>query len=251
MTLTAEQFQAHLTQNAALFVQSAQGAGLDDAVPTCPDWSVRDLVSHTGEVYRWVTRVLRGEQHGFPTGWPSPPDDELWDWFQEGLEDVVATLRGAPAGLRCWTFWPVDDPVLFWSRRMADETAIHRVDAESVSGAVTAVPAELANEGIEELLAGLLAMRPKGVRTEAPVRVAVLPDDGPSWLVTLSAERIAAERIAAGPGSAERGSGAADLTVSGSASALFTWLWNRGGDVRTSGDPAVADLWQRVRVRLA
>ena len=27
----------------------------DDPVPTCPEWTVRDLVHHTGGVQRWAT----------------------------------------------------------------------------------------------------------------------------------------------------------------------------------------------------
>lgn len=233
-------YVAQVRAESALLVDAALAAGFDSAVPTCPEWAVRDLLAHVGEAHRWATRVLRGEQHGFPAEWPRPSDDELADWVRAGAAEVVEQLLAAPAGSQCWTFWPVDDAVLFWARRMANETAIHRVDAQRVRGASTAVDADLAAGGIEELIAGMLAMRPKGVRTEVPVRVAVVVDGGPSWLVTLSAERVVTEP----------GVGPADLTVSGSASDLFTWVWNRGGDVRLEGDEAAAQLWQRLRVRL-
>lgn len=31
------------------------GADLDAAVPTCPQWVLRDLVRHVGMVHRWAT----------------------------------------------------------------------------------------------------------------------------------------------------------------------------------------------------
>lgn len=225
----------------ALLAETAGRAGLDAPVPTCPDWAVRDLVTHTGETYRWAARTLRGDQSGFPTSWPTVADDEVLDWYRAGAAELLEVLRTTPADRAAWTFWPVDSPVAFWARRMANETAIHRVDAQRAAGRPTPVDADQAADGIEELLTGLLALRPKGVRVEEPVRLAVTPDEGGPWVVTLSAERIAAVA----------GTGEPDLTVSGPASDLFTWLWNRGGEVRLDGDRTVAELWQKVRVRLA
>lgn len=34
-------------------------ADLEAAVPTCPGWTVRDLVRHQGEVHRWAPVWLR------------------------------------------------------------------------------------------------------------------------------------------------------------------------------------------------
>ena len=43
------------------FVRYADRAGLRAPVPTCPDWTVRDLVAHQGMVHRWAAALLRGE----------------------------------------------------------------------------------------------------------------------------------------------------------------------------------------------
>ena len=45
----------------ASFASSAERAGLDADVPTCPDWTVRRLLAHQGMVHRWATGALRGE----------------------------------------------------------------------------------------------------------------------------------------------------------------------------------------------
>ena len=44
------------------FVRYADRAGLDAPVPTCPDWTVRDLVAHQGMVHRWAAALVRGER---------------------------------------------------------------------------------------------------------------------------------------------------------------------------------------------
>ena len=55
------------------------------------------------------------------------------------------------------TWWPPDQTVGFWLRRMAHETSIHRRDVESAVGAETPVAPDLAVDGIDEVLALMLA----------------------------------------------------------------------------------------------
>jgi 3-dehydroquinate synthase class II len=40
------------------FAASLTGADLDATVVTCPDWTVRDLVSHVGGLHRWSTELV-------------------------------------------------------------------------------------------------------------------------------------------------------------------------------------------------
>ena len=39
----------------------SRAAGADAPVPTCPGWTVRDLLAHQGMVHRWATAVVRGD----------------------------------------------------------------------------------------------------------------------------------------------------------------------------------------------
>jgi hypothetical protein len=41
----------------------------------------------------------------------------------------------------------------------------------------------------------------------------------------------------------------ADVTVRGSATDIYLWLWNRPAAVTITGDAAIADRWQQIRVR--
>ena len=53
-----------------------------------------------------------------------------------------------------FTWYGPDQTVGFWIRRMAQETVIHRVDAELGAGvaSIAPIPADLAHDGIDEFL---------------------------------------------------------------------------------------------------
>src|SRR3712207_3778827 len=126
---------------------------LTSPVPTCPGWSLADLVRHVAVVYlHKVECMRRGE---FPRPWPPPGVND---------EEPVALLDRAYAALRhefgvraptdpAPTFFRPDQTVGFWLRRMTQESVVHRVDAElAVRVPVGHVPAELAVDGVDEVL---------------------------------------------------------------------------------------------------
>jgi hypothetical protein len=49
---------AHLQRDGVLLADAAARAGMDARVPTCPEWVVRDLVRHQGDVHRWAAANL-------------------------------------------------------------------------------------------------------------------------------------------------------------------------------------------------
>src|SRR5579859_3729716 len=117
----------------------------DTPIPTCPGWTMRDLVRHTGGVHRWATaHVVDRLLHpidGLDPVVPVQPDDAvLVEWFVAGHAALVQALRTADPDLVCWTFLPAPSPLAFWARRQAHETAIHRVDAESPGDCITPFP---------------------------------------------------------------------------------------------------------------
>jgi uncharacterized protein (TIGR03083 family) len=128
-------------------------ADLTAEVPTCPGWTVADLTRHVGEVYLHKTLAMR--ESAQPEPWPPK---ELAGEDPLGLLDrAYAGLRGEfsarkpedPAG----SWYTPEQTVGFWIRRMAQETVIHRIDAELGTGQpVAPVPADLAVDGIDELL---------------------------------------------------------------------------------------------------
>lgn len=236
----------HLDQLERDGVRLADAAtDLAAAVPPCPRWTVRELVTHLGGVHRWAASIVRERLDHDPApreeDLATPGSRDLIDWFREGHAALVSVLRAADPDVRCYTFFAAPSPLAFWARRQAHETAIHRADAESASGGITPFPADFAGDGIAELLNGFAARRRSFSRVDQSRTLALRPSDADGWTV-----RLAPDGVHSTPGA-----GPADVTVSGTASDLYLWVWNRPAAVVVEGDPDVAALWHHVRVRWA
>ncbi len=214
---------------------------LDATVPTCPDWTLRELAHHLGRVHHWAAahvekarpEPLSNEESQAEWG-EMPADADVVDWYRAANARLVATLRAAGTDVQCWSFLPAPSPLAFWARRQSHETAIHRADAQVTSGLIDPVPVDFAVDGIDELLTGFYGRPGRRLRSEKPYTLGVRAG-GSNWLVHIGPE---------GP-RAERGEGAADCAVSGEPSQVYFALWNRGRltDLDVTGDGAVLDLW--------
>lgn len=223
---------------------TAERAGTDAVVPTCPEWRVADLLRHTGSVHRWATGYVAeglSERAPFPQA-PELVGAELLAWFREGHATLVRTLAGASADAQCWTFLPTapPSPLAFWARRQAHETTVHRMDAEAALGVpFGAVDPGFAEDGVDELLTGFHARPQSRLRTAEPRVMRVRASDtGAVWTVRLSPEPACTVR-------GDAGDEEADCTLTGEASWLYSALWNRqpltGPGV--TGDAELARLW--------
>ena len=117
------------------FVRYADRAGLRAPVPTCPDWTVRNLVAHQGMVHRWAAAIVRGERldpdAAQQEGQVSP--DPL-KWPRDGAIELAQALTDAPEDLKVLRFLNDPPPARqFWARRQCHETTIHAVDALSAA----------------------------------------------------------------------------------------------------------------------
>src|SRR5262249_40212627 len=201
------------------------GAG----VPTGRDWPVAPLPRHVGEVYLHKTLAMR-----------EGAEPEPWPPAELAAEEPLALLDRAYAGLRAefasrkptdpaGSWYPPDQTVGFWIRRMAQETVIHRIDAELGTGQpVAPVPADLAVDGIDELLKVFVAYSVAewaGYFTEilagSPGRTFAVRADGAAW------------RVETGPGLFAVAAGAGDeappRTPSGPPAAVLRWARDPGG----------------------
>jgi uncharacterized protein (TIGR03083 family) len=235
-------FITTLRREGTLLADAAGEAGLDAPVPPCPEWRVRDLLTHTGAVHRWATSfVLDGHRSRQPMREEAPDGVDLLDWYRQSHSRLTDALTAAPADLDCWYFLPAPSPRAFWARRQAHETTIHRVDAEAAAGAAPGpIDSAFAADGVDELLAGFQVRRSGKVRTERPssLRVRTLDVPGGDWLMRLSAAAPVTER---------GGEGEADCTVSGPAVAVYLALWNRApfDGLTVAGDDSLVELWRR------
>lgn len=230
---------AELRRQGVALAEAAARAGLDAPVPSCPGWTVRDLLAHTGVVHDWAAGFVRREPGADPDACldPVPIGGDPVTWYRERHAALVDVLQRAPADLDCWAFLPAPGPLAFWARRQAHETAVHRADAALATGApdpADGLAAEFALDGIDELLCGFMARRGR-LRSVDPYRLLVAPDDG--------AQRWSVE---VGPDGAvtRREDGAADAVLRGPAARLYLFLWNRLPDVPTDGDPSVVARWR-------
>lgn len=149
--LTREQYHLEIERNSTLFVEIIESADLSVEVPDCPGWTLLDLVRHVGVAHRWAQGAIVS---GVPLDVPDGPVDPaaLALWFEEGAVQLVGLLRATDADAPAWTFGTHPRRASFWSRRIAHETAMHRVDAQHALKAPTSIDAMLAADGVDEVV---------------------------------------------------------------------------------------------------
>ncbi len=209
-------------------------------IPACPEWALRQLVTHVGRAHRWAAEITRTRSDVF-IAFREVPDGKLPDdragqcaWLRAGAARIVGAARDAGSDL-VWSFTgPV--PAGFWMRRMAHETLVHRADAELAAGAEPepVIEAEIAADAIDEwlmLLAGGLGNsgeRAKALTAGAGLHIHAADDrlgGRGEWLVRHDAGGLAVEP----------GHGRGDAALAGPAASLLLVLMRR----RLVSDPAV------------
>ncbi len=247
--MNVDQYLHAIRSETALLAAAARAAGPDAALPSCPDWVMRDVIHHLGEVQRWSAAVVRDSVSN-----PSelaqdflgslPDDDALIDWLDAGAGALVTALRDADRDLACFTFLENSPPPrVFWARRQAHEVGMHRVDAELALGRNTGFTADIATDGIDELLTGFAPRKRTPLRSDVPRRLLIAPDDSPSaWGVTIGEHPVVTDRLTAADAIASM----ADCSVSGSSSNIYEALWNRRDTEGfcIDGDAAVLNLFR-------
>jgi len=245
--LAVDQYLAHLDNEYSALSALADG-DLEIAVPACPGWSLRDLVSHVVGVYRHKAATL---ESGNPStdrlsgGWgdldPSrPPVAELRDAYIR----IRTALTAQPVEAEAYTFWPAEQTVGFWVRRMPQETAVHRWDADAAvrgSGGAEPIASELALDGVDELLGWLTRELPvDGAIPGADRQEIVVTSGTHAWTVTAHPTSFT---VVGGVDTDDP-----DAWVTGEASDLLLFLWGRReDDVACAGDP---DALAAFRARL-
>ena len=233
-------FIAALRTEGSALASAAEAGPLVTAVPSCPGWTLADLVGHTGRIHRWAT--VAATAGGEPAGrLPKAPDDltQLLSWYDEGLEGLVAALQATPADAPAWNFAGYRPATAaFWQRRQAQETAVHRWDGEAARGNASPIEATLASDGIDELMEFFSARRAAsvdgGITTGGTIHVHCQDTPG-EWTFSCSGADF----------TMSRGHIKGDVALRGTASDLLLALWGRLGldSLDVVGDRAVAERW--------
>ena len=216
--LTPDRYVELLRVDGEALLAAAEGV-MDRPVPTCEGWAVRNVVDHVGMVYAHKVAALQHGRRPEPGEWDGPAagEDEL-QWCHGLLHQVAAALAHHAADEPAWSWWEPEQTIGFWQRRMALETAVHRVDVQSATGDVAPLADDLAFDGIDEVLTVMLA------------------DAGFT--------AVGGPTVSDGIVSARLG----DVIVSGGPSDVLLWLWSRVGDeaVLLDGDGPAVELVRQI-----
>lgn len=266
--LASGRYYEVITAGTGTLAGLVDGADLSSPVPSCPEWTLRQLATHVGRGQRWAAQIVSTRSaHAIafrevPGG--RIPDDPAAHagWLRDGADRLVTALEEA-GDAPVWAFGE-QQPAGFWARRMAHETTVHVVDAQltGLSGnpppgsapardGRPAIAADVAADGIDEWLTVLAGpadgepdLRAAGLAEGESLHVhaADVPEGTGEWVV----------RHDPGGISVRHAHEKATLALRGGASDLLLVLLRRlpldgqppdGQAVQVHGDPDLLHRW--------
>lgn len=221
-------------------------------VPTCPEWTAADLLWHLTVVHSYWAHILASgavtdsEAEQVENNNPTQLADResVIKLLEAETSALVSELAARDDAQPAW-FWLSTAKTVGSTRRMqVHEATMHRVDAEATAGVPSEpIAPDVASDGIahgiEVMLAwwgtnpgfgfhptaGAVEFRPN----DAEPRLVV----GGRWRGTGQSGKSYDE-----PGAVLVTDAEPVATISGTAEELYRWLWGRGPEPATSGDPA-------------
>ncbi|ORJ60365.1 maleylpyruvate isomerase family mycothiol-dependent enzyme [Mycobacterium simiae] len=147
---------AFLDENRA-FAALFDGVDQSVPVPTCPGWSVNQLLRHVGRGDRWAAQIVRDrldqplDLRSVEGGKPPPDPADAISWLHGGAQLLVDAVELSGVETPVWTFLG-ERPANWWIRRRLHEAAVHRADAALALGRDFALQPDIAADGISEFL---------------------------------------------------------------------------------------------------
>jgi uncharacterized protein (TIGR03083 family) len=226
------------------FADLVDGADPATPVPTCPGWTLADLLDHVGGIHRWATYMVehlsqkRVRRDDLDLGLPDDPH-ALATWLAAGAEPLERAFRAADPDAPMWS-WGLDKHARFWPRRMVHETTVHRADAELALGREPKIDPAVAADGIDELLdnipcASSFAPRVDELRGNGEVLLLEADDVDQRWAIALEPDCYRWTHDSCRH----------DARARGSATQLLLVLYGRfpAGSLDVDGDRALLDFW--------
>lgn len=141
------------------FAIGGLAGGLDPDVPHCPGWRLSELVTHLASIHELVARWI--DEGRRPDQWQREPAEgqTLQEYARAATDRMLDAVCTVDPLTPCSTWSPYDQTIGFWVRRMAHETAVHRVDAQQALGLPWDVDPLVAADGIDEALSLWLGTR--------------------------------------------------------------------------------------------
>ncbi|HEU5471278.1 MAG TPA: maleylpyruvate isomerase family mycothiol-dependent enzyme [Actinophytocola sp.] len=236
----------------------AAAPNLEVRVPTCPEWTLLDLVRHLGNWHRrWAATVAAGPADAPPAetasnGAPAVPGEReaLLAWSAESAEQLLSALRESGPDRGCWTWWGGSQSPQTCgavARHQLQEVAVHTYDAQITLGAPQPLPDEVALDGVDEFLSTCCAGT--AAWPYEPAALDFHATEGRTWRLSLSADGAQATRLPP-PGPmpatpAGENPDAAAASLRGTASQLVLALYGRApvDSLKLDGDRRLFDLF--------
>ncbi|GAA4929103.1 maleylpyruvate isomerase family mycothiol-dependent enzyme [Streptomyces coeruleoprunus] len=234
-------------EHVARLLKTVRDADPATPVPTCPGWTLADLVRHHGTTHRWTDHLVRTRATARVRPEDIPldlPDDTgaYADWLASSAEAALGALRSAAPDTPMWTYG-ADPHVRFFARRLLFEAVVHLADAELALGERPRIDAGTAADGIDEFLeyvpyVGRVAEPVAHLGRDGDVLRLRAADTGAMWTLTFG-----------GGGFSVRldGDGGATVTIEADTGELLLLLYGRygAGDGRftVTGDRTLLDAW--------
>ena len=204
------------------FADLVEDADPTAPVPSCPGWTVADLVDHLGGVHQWAWHaVVAGNPDGRPESAPADPT-ELASWYAAHAGALREALAAVGPTATAWTFGS-EQTTGWWLRRQTHETLMHNRDLLGAIGRVDewSIDPALAWDGVGEVATEFYPRQVRLGRTE-PL---------PGTLRLVATDLPDAEPILIGDAEPV-------VEVSAPAVDVLLMLWHR----QTSPDPPAATL---------
>jgi uncharacterized protein (TIGR03083 family) len=148
-------FRAALLDQTQAFGELIRSADPSTPVPTCPDWTLKQLFRHVGRGNRWAAQII-AERRSEPLdprevrdGKPPDDPDAAIAWLNAGAQQVIAAVDQVGSDCRVWTFLGLR-PAGWWIRRRLHEVVVHHADAALALGVDYTPPPDLAADAISE-----------------------------------------------------------------------------------------------------
>jgi uncharacterized protein (TIGR03083 family) len=167
-SLSYARYCDEIVEQTRQFRDTLRSTTLGTQVPTCPEWTVREMAVHVGDFHRMVTETVRRRASEKPTseqipgfggparvvGTEADADADVQavdEWLETGARGLAEELLATPPDEPMWTGF-MDRRARFWARRVAHEVLIHRADAAAAAEIEFEADSLLAADCLDEWL---------------------------------------------------------------------------------------------------